>query len=198
MISRIHPWPKMRTSTRSTAIASILCGFLLGAGMAVHAQPLRAVDIQAEERRTETLIAAGIDAERARLAPGAPRLARNSALESMAQERSYAMAHGASFSHYDEDGRFIAADIVKARFGPYGAIGENIMMERDNSRAFDPEAFARRAVQGWMNSDGHRANILSGQYDRAGVGVVINGSYAYATQLFWGPPRPSRGRDRRP
>ena len=51
------------------------------------------------------------------------------------------------------------AEKVRVRFGPYGAIGENIMMERDPARAFEPGAFARRAVQGWMNSEGHRANI---------------------------------------
>ena len=29
------------------------------------------------------------------------------------------------------------------------------------------------AVSGWMNSPGHRANILTDTYDRAGVGVAV-------------------------
>lgn len=188
----------MRASIRQLAILSVLSAFLIGTGMASRAQSLRAVDIEAEEQQAEALIAQRIQAERARFAPGARPLASDPALERIAHERSYAMAHGAPFAHEDASGRFVADGMVRARFGPYGAVGENIMMERDPSRAFDPESFARRAVQGWMNSEGHRANILSTQYDRAGVGVVISGSYAYATQLFWGTPRPTPGGGRRP
>jgi uncharacterized protein YkwD len=108
------------------------------------------------------------------------------------------MAHGAPFAHEDNEGHFAVAEKIRARFGPYGAIGENIMMERDPARAFEPESFARRAVQGWMNSEGHRANILSPAYDRSGVGVVIEGSYIYATQVFWGPPKRTQGKGSRP
>src|SRR5207302_6983705 len=74
---------------------------------------------------------------------------------------------------------------------------ENIMMERDPSRAFDAEAFARRAVASWMGSEGHRANILSRDFARSGIGVAVNGSYVYAAQIFWGPPTKSVGRGRR-
>ena len=171
---------------------------LIGAGMASRAQSLRAVDIAAEEQAAETLIAQGIEAERARLAPGARPLVLDPELQRLAHARSDAMAHGAPFAHEDENGHFVADALVRARLGRYGTVGENIMMERDAARAFTPEAIARRAVQGWMNSEGHRANILSRQYERAGVGVAINGSYAYATQLFWGPPRLSPGGRRGP
>jgi len=84
--------------------------------------------------------------------------------------------------------RFAAGDLVHKDFGIYGAGGENIMMERDPSRAFDAEAFRRRAVASWMGSEGHRANILSRDFARSGIGVAVNGSYVYATQIFWGPP----------
>jgi uncharacterized protein YkwD len=40
-----------------------------------------------------------------------------------------------------------------------------------------------------MQSEGHRENILSPAFDRSGIGVAIDGSYAYATQVFWGPPK---------
>jgi uncharacterized protein YkwD len=69
-------------------------------------------------------------------------------------------------------------------------------MERDPSRAFDAEAFARRAVASWMGSEGHRANILSRAFDRSGIGVAVNGSYVYAAQVFWGPRAKSPGRGR--
>lgn len=33
---------------------------------------------------------------------------------------------------------------------------------------------AREAVEGWMNSPGHRSNILNRAYDREGIGVAIS------------------------
>src|SRR5215471_10096505 len=132
---------------------------------ASRAQNYRAVDIEADQQAAEALIIEGINAERARFAPDAPQLATDSSLEWIAHQRSDDMAHGAPFAHEDKEGHFAVADGIRARFGPYGTIGENIMMERDPARAFEPKAFARRAVQGWMNSEGHRANILSPAYD---------------------------------
>jgi uncharacterized protein YkwD len=140
------------------------------------------------ERAAETLIAQHVDAERARLAPDAPQLTPDPDLTDIARDHSEAMAHGAPFSHEDENGRFVAADRVHERFGPYGAIGENIL-EIYGSRDFDAAAFAERAVSGWMTSLGHRANILSPDYRSSGIGVSVNGAYAYATQVFRGPPK---------
>jgi len=179
-----------RLQPRSPRLVTVICAIcaLTAVGSASRAQPYRAVDIEANERAAEAIITERIDAERARLAPGSPHLVTDSSLASMAHQRSDDMAHGAPFAHEDNEGHFAVAEKVRARFGAYGAVGENIMMERDPARAFAPEAFARRAVQGWMNSEGHRANILSPAYDRSGVGVVIEGSYIYATQVFWGPP----------
>ena len=39
-------------------------------------------------------------------------------------------------------------------------------------------------VNGWMNSSGHRANILNASYTQIGVGYVVNGHYW--TQMFMG------------
>ena len=53
--------------------------------------------------------------------------------------------------------------------------GENIAMGYATPQA---------VVEGWMNSSGHRANILSADYTRIGVGYVAAGNYW--TQLFLG------------
>ncbi len=39
-----------------------------------------------------------------------------------------------------------------------------------------------QVVQAWMNSSGHRANILNGEYTHVGVGYVKSGNYW--TQMF--------------
>lgn len=42
-----------------------------------------------------------------------------------------------------------------------------------------------KVVQGWMNSEGHRANILNPHFTHIGVGVAPGGSYdKYETQMF--------------
>jgi uncharacterized protein YkwD len=145
----------------------------------------------------ETLIAMGIDEARTRLEPGAPRLVSNGELDRIARLRSQAMAKGTDpFAHEDSQGRPAATDMMRERISPYGAFGENIMFESRGRAPFNPASFARTAVDGWLKSPGHRANILSHDFDRSGIGVAINGTEAYATQVFMGPartaPRPRR------
>ena len=47
---------------------------------------------------------------------------------------------------------------------------------------------AKEVVEGWMNSEGHRANILQGNYTEIGIGVAkaANGALYY-TQVFAKP-----------
>ncbi len=63
----------------------------------------------------------------------------------------------------------------------YG-LSENIFyIERPTGSA---EQIAREIVQGWMDSPGHRENILDRDSRRIGVGVVKESGELYATQNF--------------
>ena len=46
------------------------------------------------------------------------------------------------------------------------------------------ERAAQLAVDGWMNSRGHRENILGRAYSESGIGVALSSSDIYITQLF--------------
>jgi uncharacterized protein YkwD len=46
---------------------------------------------------------------------------------------------------------------------------------------------AKAALEGWVQSPGHRRNILDANYDMSGIGVAAVGDKAYATQSYWGP-----------
>lgn len=60
----------------------------------------------------------------------------------------------------------------------YSAAGENIAAGQQT-----PE----QVMNSWMNSSGHRANILNANFDTLGVGVYNGGKYGiYWTQLFTG------------
>ena len=57
----------------------------------------------------------------------------------------------------------------------YRSAGENIAYGYGTPTA---------VVNGWMNSSGHRANILNASYTQIGVGYCVNGNYW--TQMFIG------------
>ena len=57
----------------------------------------------------------------------------------------------------------------------YRSAGENI------AKGYSPP---QAVVNGWMNSSGHRANILNANYTHIGVGYVAGGNYW--TQMFIG------------
>ncbi|HPS37960.1 MAG TPA: CAP domain-containing protein [Candidatus Cloacimonadota bacterium] len=59
-------------------------------------------------------------------------------------------------------------------------IGENIAKQVISDKVFS----AKDLVDGWMNSPGHRANILDLDYTHIGVGVVIKDRTLLATQNF--------------
>ncbi|MDN4492669.1 CAP domain-containing protein [Ureibacillus aquaedulcis] len=59
-------------------------------------------------------------------------------------------------------------DQIKAAGITYRAAGENIAQGQRT-----PE----EVVQAWMNSEGHRANILNGSFTHIGVGYVEDGNY---------------------
>lgn len=64
-------------------------------------------------------------------------------------------------------------DMMK-KFGiSYTAAGENIAKGQKTAAA---------VVNAWMNSEGHRANIMSTKYTHIGVGYVADGNYW--TQMF--------------
>ena len=65
-------------------------------------------------------------------------------------------------------------------FAYQGAYGENIAMGGFGSS----DAAAENVTEEWMNSDGHRANILKSSYTTIGVGCFRIGNVSYWVELF--------------
>ena len=66
-------------------------------------------------------------------------------------------------------------DMMKTFGISYKSAGENIAMGQTT-----PE----QVVQAWMNSPGHRENIMNSSFTHIGVGYVASGNYW--TQMFIG------------
>lgn len=120
------------------------------------------------ERRVVELV----NAERAKY--GLSTLKINNELSRVARAKSQDMRDNGYFSH-NSPTYGSPFDMLKSFGISYRAAGENI------ARGYStPEA----VVTGWMNSEGHRANILSSSFTQIGVGHVESGNYW--TQLFIG------------
>lgn len=98
----------------------------------------------------------------------------DSPLSLVAQEKSSDMRKNNYFSHTSPiyGSPF---DMIRDFGVSYRAAGENIAKGQRS---------AEQVVQAWMDSEGHRANILNGTFTHIGVGYIENGNYW--TQMFIG------------
>jgi len=146
-------------------LSSVLAVLVALAVCAALALPAAAADTAGYAAEVARLV----NAERAKA--GLPALAADTALAAAAQSRAQETA--TSFSHTRPDGR--EWHTVLAEQGiTYRRAGENI--------AYGQKTPAE-VVTGWMNSQGHRENIL-GNFTRIGVGVYEKNGVLYWAQLF--------------
>lgn len=89
--------------------------------------------------------------------------------------------------HEDAEGRLPGDRAAHEHRRLIGSVGENVY-ERSGRSApsggIDPDAWATTIVDGWMESPGHRANILRSQFTHLGTCVTHTASSGRATQLF--------------
>ena len=101
-------------------------------------------------------------------------------LRQVARAHSEDMIARGFFDHDNPDGLDPFQRMTNAGIN-YNTAGENIAV---NQFFNDP---AGEAVNGWMNSTGHRANILRTTFTHAGMGVAITSDGRhYFTQVFAG------------
>ena len=83
------------------------------------------------------------------------------------------------FSHQGVDGKRVNDRAESMGLTKWRTLGENIAYNRGFGSPLES------AVESWMNSPGHRENILNNQWQKTGVGIAVlpNGVY-YFTQVF--------------
>jgi uncharacterized protein YkwD len=117
---------------------------------------------------------ASINAQRA--AAGKPALARCGSLDRAAQAHTEDQAATNTMTHTGSDGSTLGPRANRAGYLGWTSLGENVAMGYSTVDA---------VMIGWMNSSGHRANLLNGGYTHVGVGLAHSASgQAYWTQDF--------------
>ncbi|MEU1349285.1 CAP domain-containing protein [Streptomyces sp. NPDC005795] len=119
----------------------------------------------------QAAVLALVNQERATV--GCSPVTASSSLASLAQNFSDDMASRGFFDHTDPDGKS-PWDRASAA-GVSGLGGENIARG---------QADAAAVMEAWMNSEGHRANILNCDYKTLGVGVHFGSGGPWWTQDF--------------
>jgi uncharacterized protein YkwD/putative cell wall-binding protein len=154
MTRRIRGW---------RAAAVVLVGLIAATGVTAVSPSVPAAWAAAQEDD----VFARVNAERA--ASGLKPLARDSTIEAAAEQWAQHLSDTGTFEHSSNDWR--SARIPAG----WNSQGENIAKGYTSSES---------VVTGWMNSEGHRANILRGGYTRTGIGYVASGNYW--VQIFAG------------
>lgn len=116
-----------------------------------------------------------VNAQRAK--NGQSALTLNQTLCASARVRAAEIAKDGCFSHTRPDGSgcFTAINGVS-----YRTAGENIAMGTWGYFGVD------KIMDRWMNSEGHRANILNGNFSEVGFGCVVVNGNGYWVQIFIG------------
>lgn len=100
-------------------------------------------------------------------------LSGDSKIAQVARDHSQDMINRHYFEHTTPDGVTFDKRLSNAGI-PFHAAAENIALNQS----------AEAAVTAWMNSAGHRANILNGNYHKLGVGIAKGTDGYYFTQDF--------------
>jgi uncharacterized protein YkwD len=135
-----------------------------------------------------------------RVASGLEPLESDAELAKIARAHSEDMVARKYFKHIDPDGQSPMKRAEAAGYKVCRLTGENIYQNNLYSQVitekkhttYDWNSMAKIAattVKGWMDSEGHRQNILNKNYVKEGIGVAIaenDEGKVYITQMFCG------------
>lgn len=121
------------------------------------------------------------NAERGKV--GAPALTMDSKLRDIARYKAMEMLQYNYFNHNSTVTGKTPYDLANSFGYSYKTFGENIQMSQGRSTS---DLTASYLVTNWMNSPGHKANILNPAFKRMGIGVVFssNTNASFESQMF--------------
>lgn len=168
------PMPRWKRLTTLLGLSAALLSAALPAAaqdLSLDAMRQRALDLVNQSRRAEKL----------------PPMTLESKLNAAAQAHAADMLKRNYYAHSSPEGKSVSDRFQKAGGSRWLLTAENIA-KCDQCRPPVTDADLKRLQEGWMNSPGHRANILRKGLTTFGYGIVAdNKGGLYAVQNFAGP-----------
>ncbi len=145
-----QPWILSKTAMACFIISLWALRLFLPSYIAISAPGLDAQDLmnRINQERTQRLL---------------PALVMNSKLMSAAEIKSQDMIDRDYFAHVNPDGDYVWPVIEEQGYKPYKALGENLAIDFTSAESI---------VKAWMNSPGHRANILNEKFEDQGMAAL--------------------------
>ncbi len=109
-----------------------------------------------------------------RIANNLPPLRLHSQLQAASHWMAQDMATNDYLDHTDHEGRELEGRLAAFDYKEYQAIGENVAAG---------QATAAEVMENWLQSPGHRSNILSPDFCEIGIGHVVNSASKF--QHYW-------------
>jgi uncharacterized protein YkwD len=161
-----------------TRVFALFVALLLVAGCAGLRSPSYEQQLAAIKSRLLVLV----EAERTRT--GAKSLRMDPQLAAAAQAHSDDMARKRSFDAMNPNGN-LAVNLLLTDPRFHGFVAENSAAQYFSPAVgMDPDAMAQGFLDIWLASPSHRFNVVYGDFDRAGIGVAVNGNTVYAAAVF--------------
>jgi len=114
-----------------------------------------------------------------RLKRGLRKLKWHPTLAKVAKNYSRRMAREDFFDHFDDDGHSVIERAEELNVKKWKKLGENLFF----SEGYLSPTFL--AVEGWLESSGHRKNMLDDEWTHTGIGVYeARDKQFYFTQVF--------------
>jgi uncharacterized protein YkwD len=123
-----------------------------------------------------------------------PALTASALGKQAARAQAVEMVNGDFVGHSSRSGYRFGARIEAMLGEGIARSGENAARERSPGAA--DQTKAGRLFQQWIDSRGHRRNLMNANYRFVSSGVVQKGNELYAVQIFWTEPQASSDRKR--
>jgi uncharacterized protein YkwD len=156
-------------------------GSQLGAAAAAAVQEFSDCGDSNREVEWQDTIMRLVNTERGKAGLGAVR--RNATLEAQAGQYACEMIHYDFFDHVNPVTRSTLGQRSTTFGYDYAVVGENLAAGQTS-----PE----QAFTDWMNSPGHRQNILDPRFTELGIGIRTGGDYGVYWVQEFGRPRTAR------
>ncbi len=159
----------------ASAVALLVAGCAIPVGIPAPSPSTRVGASAGNYSATEARIFDLINAERQHR--GLPALVYNAQLDRMAKIQAENMAYFQKMAHNIPESQLPTLGDRARHVGyPFGRLAENVALGYPN---------AETVVQGWMNSSGHRRNILDGSVEETGIGIARSSAGGlYYCQVF--------------